>query len=339
MSLGSGENTSSAEHYIQALAENLEKNGFCPQFFLESANIATEKLQSGQTITTENLNDLTRLVCHVLHDETLGFGSQPVKPGTFYMMSRLSLHEATLGKALKIGMRFYRHLVNAYTLSLSTTGTTTTLSLELTNPTLDRMHFLSELILLSWHRYSSWLIDQNIPLMQTTFSYPPPKHVGEYKFLFPSQHIFNANTTSISFESHYLDQDVVQDTESLEGFINSCPIELFLKHRGGTPSLSQQVYQYLKKHINKGLPDIEEVSSALKLTRQTLRRRLKHEGSSFQQIKGIVRRDSALHYLTQKNTPICEVALNIGFSEPSVFVRAFKNWTGMTPSEYRNALK
>ena len=33
--------------------------------------------------------------------------------------------------------------------------------------------------------------------------------------------------------------------------------------------------------------------------------------------------------------PAAEIALLLGYSEPSVFFRAFRQWTGLTPGEYR----
>lgn len=49
----------------------------------------------------------------------------------------------------------------------------------------DPDHFLSESLLVIWHRLGSWLIGQRIRLEQATFSYPAPAHASEYDLLFP----------------------------------------------------------------------------------------------------------------------------------------------------------
>ena len=64
-------------------------------------------------------------------------------------------------------------------------------------------------------------------------------------------------------------------------------------------------------------------------------RRLKDEGSSYQQIKDNLRRDTAVYFLSRPELSIDEIALQLGFSEPSAFHRAFKKWTGVTPGVYR----
>lgn len=68
---------------------------------------------------------------------------------------------------------------------------------------------------------------------------------------------------------------------------------------------------------------------------QTLRRRLKDEGTSYQKLKDQLRRDMALFYLDQPDISIQGIAEMLGFAEPSTFHRAFKKWTGMTPGDYR----
>ena len=69
--------------------------------------------------------------------------------------------------------------------------------------------------------------------------------------------------------------------------------------------------------------------------RERCRRRLRDEGRGFQQIKDELRRDAAIEYLLLTQLPLLEIANRVGFSEASTFHRAFKQWTGVAPGEYR----
>jgi AraC-like DNA-binding protein len=75
----------------------------------------------------------------------------------------------------------------------------------------------------------------------------------------------------------------------------------------------------------------------LRLSRRTLQRRLREEGTSLQQIVDEARRHLASRMLTESGLGIAEVAFALGFSEPGGLHRAFKRWTGMTPAAYRRA--
>jgi AraC-like DNA-binding protein len=83
------------------------------------------------------------------------------------------------------------------------------------------------------------------------------------------------------------------------------------------------------------LPPFERLADKMHISPQTLRRRLGEDGTSYRNIKDILRRDYCIEKLTRTTLPIAEIATQIGFSEPAVLTRAFNNWTGMSPSGYR----
>jgi AraC-like DNA-binding protein len=55
-------------------------------------------------------------------------------------------------------------------------------------------------------------------------------------------------------------------------------------------------------------------------------------------IKDALRRDLAIEQLSHGDLPVPEIARAVGFAEPSAFHRAFKQWTGVRPGEYRRRL-
>lgn len=84
-----------------------------------------------------------------------------------------------------------------------------------------------------------------------------------------------------------------------------------------------------------GFPKLEEASLFFEMNEQTLRRRLKADGHSFKQLKEDTRRDMAMYYIKESGHSIEEIGFRLGFSEASTFIRAFKQWTGLTPLNYR----
>ena len=65
-----------------------------------------------------------------------------------------------------------------------------------------------------------------------------------------------------------------------------------------------------------------------------LRRLLRQEGTSVNQIREEVLRDAAISGLSRGDS-VDDISGRLGFSEPSSFRRAFKRWTGQTPGAYR----
>ena len=71
------------------------------------------------------------------------------------------------------------------------------------------------------------------------------------------------------------------------------------------------------------------------LKRRTLQRHLKREGLIFRDIVEQVRYEAALPLLRDGEHNQLEIALELGYSDASHFIRAFRRWAGMTPSEFR----
>jgi AraC-like DNA-binding protein len=78
---------------------------------------------------------------------------------------------------------------------------------------------------------------------------------------------------------------------------------------------------------------IAQIARRLGMSRQTLYRRLKAEHVSYERVLDELRHRMALHYLNAQNASVNETAYLVGFSEPSAFSRAFKRWTGTSPSK------
>lgn len=288
----------------------------------------------GQRVDADKLATVIVSIWDALQDEAMHLSKSPIPRGSFYMMGKLTVHEPNLRKALEQFIRFYQMVTNTYEASLSTAGDLALLTFELTAPEMDEEHLLAEIHLMSMHRYSSWLIAENITPNEIFFSYPTPPQVKEYSFLFPGKHVFDAPRMGFSFSKKYLERENVQHVGTLKTFMKRCPVDLFLRPVTDF-SLTTEVQALLRANVQEGFPTAKETAAYLHLTPRTLIRKLKEEGATFQQIKDLVRRDSAVYFLTTQTFPISEIAEKVGFSDPAVFARAFKSWTGVSPREYR----
>lgn len=106
----------------------------------------------------------------------------------------------------------------------------------------------------------------------------------------------------------------------------------------GDPLLTQ-----VRRAIAEGLPTgkvcAPEVARVLCMSESTLRRRLARLGASYQAQLDDVRRQLAMQRLPERHTQVAEVAFSLGFSNQGSFTRAFRRWTGESPSQYRRAVR
>ena len=100
-------------------------------------------------------------------------------------------------------------------------------------------------------------------------------------------------------------------------------------------ALRTAVEERIEAQIASGPVRIDRVARDLGYSRQTLYRRLKAEGATFEDLLDRVRRRLALKFVRDEGMPVKEAAYRLGFSDPSAFSRAFKRWTGSSPRGLR----
>jgi AraC-like DNA-binding protein len=79
----------------------------------------------------------------------------------------------------------------------------------------------------------------------------------------------------------------------------------------------------------------EDIASDLHMSRRSLQRRLAEANAGYQSLVDDTRRDMALRYIEDPAKSATDITFLLGYSQQSVFTRAFRRWTGMSPSEYR----
>ncbi|KYG93953.1 helix-turn-helix domain-containing protein [Paenibacillus jamilae] len=100
-------------------------------------------------------------------------------------------------------------------------------------------------------------------------------------------------------------------------------------------SITEMVKWILKRSLTGGRPDIQAVAKELSMSDRTLQRRLTDENTSFKFLLTQARHEQAREYLADPSLDIKEVAFLIGYEDQNSFYRAFRQWEGDTPSNWR----
>ena len=120
--------------------------------------------------------------------------------------------------------------------------------------------------------------------------------------------------------------------ETLEpGFVEQ------LDTRLGTMAMSGRVKRALVDALPGGAASVDDIARRLNVSRRSLQRRLSEEGSGFQELLNQTRFEMSERYLKESTLSLPEISNLLGFRETSSFYRAFQNWTGTTPGEYRSS--
>lgn len=148
---------------------------------------------------------------------------------------------------------------------------------------------------------------------------------------------FDAERDTLYFSDEVLMQPFSTANPNLLALLEP-QLEAERRDRLAPPRLLDQVKWLLRSRIAGQPPTIGEVARELLMSTRTLQRRLAEEGQPFQQLVETVRHELAKEYLQASTLGLTEIAFLLGYQEASSFHRAFHQWEGLSPGQWRDTV-
>ncbi len=162
------------------------------------------------------------------------------------------------------------------------------------------------------------------------FTHAEPSYRAEYDRIFGVPLFFESHMNALLMDEAFLNIKLPRTNPYLSEILSARADEL-LKSLENSKSTRGRVENLLIPILHTGEASIDTIAVKLGLSRQTLFRKLKTEGVTFEKVLDELRHRLALHYLNGKKVSVNQTAYLLGFSEPAAFSRAFKRWTGSSP--------
>ena len=109
-----------------------------------------------------------------------------------------------------------------------------------------------------------------------------------------------------------------------------------LEHADGLQDLAGSLRVVLRAYLPDGSPDIKLAARLSGTSVRTLQRRLREQGLNYAQLLEDLRHDLAIYLLRDPELEVAAVSRELGYRDPAIFTRAFRRWTGTTPTEFRS---
>jgi AraC-like DNA-binding protein len=166
------------------------------------------------------------------------------------------------------------------------------------------------------------------------FTHAPPAYRAEYDRIFRTPVVFESERNGMLLDEAWASHIYATQPRYLMGIL-SAHAEGLLKELESSKSVRGRVEVLLMNVLQSGDASMEEIAGKLGLSGQTLYRRLKSEGVTFDQVLRDLRHKLALHLLGNRDLTVNEISYLLGFSDPASFSHAFKRWTGRGPRAVR----
>jgi AraC-like DNA-binding protein len=161
-----------------------------------------------------------------------------------------------------------------------------------------------------------------------------PAYRAEYERIYGAPVTFEAEWNAVLLDEKWMSHKISVQPRYVFGILSE-HADALLKSLENSKTVRGRVESLLMPILHKGEANMDGIADRLGVSRQTLFRQLKAEGTTFEKVLDALRHQLALEYLRAKKTSVNETAYLVGFSEPASFSRAFKRWTGVAPREMR----
>lgn len=175
------------------------------------------------------------------------------------------------------------------------------------------------------------------PIKAVYVTHAAPAYCDEYDRIFQMPVIFNSDRNALLMVGgSWLTERTVQSQSSRYVFgVLSERAQALLGRLESSTSTRGRIESLLIPILHTGDVSIERIAGILGLSRQTVFRQLKAEGTTFRETLDELRHKMARHYLGGNKVSVNQTAYLVGFSDPAAFSRAFKRWTGSSPRALR----
>lgn len=169
--------------------------------------------------------------------------------------------------------------------------------------------------------------------LEVTFIYPEPESRAEYDRIFGCPVLFGRKDNSVTMDMGIANTPILMANPGLLAYFEKYAQD-FLAELDRKDEYTQTAVKIILARLDDEALSIEKVAKEMSISVRTLQNRLEAEGVVFSDLLRDVRERLAKKYL-RENYSVEQITYLLGFSEPSVFRKAFKKWSGLTPREFR----
>lgn len=319
---------------LNILWKTIESYGIDPEPLFAAENIKVRlPIDSSVRLPYEKIDRIRSNAVRLSGDEAFGIRSASV-----YSSSQLGAlgyawqASLTLRKACTRLERFIRVLNNSAVVEISDTDGCMVVTLQLNLPS-ESLTARDDSALATITRMCRLVCGENFRLQAVNFKHAAPRDLKPYFEYFGCPLSFDQTENQLLIPSEFADEVLVGANSEL-ALLNDQVVtrRLALMDRN---DIVARVQSALIEQLPNGNISDDSVANALHMSVRTMHRKLAEVNQNFRTLLVEMRRELAEHYILDNSLTLTEISLLLGFSEPSSFSRAFKNWTGSAPSDAR----
>lgn len=323
--------------YALALLHLLEQQGHARERVLAGTGIRVEQLVDNGRLTTHQDALLLAQAVRLTNDPGIGYQIGLHSTFTWHGLLGYGLMScATLREALQLWSNFLDLRTNTFNLRLSERDGFAELRLHDLAQRAPMRQCAVDRLLTMTTRLCEQLAQRLLPGMEIWHPGVEPIYHARYRKRVALTR-FDTGLCQLRIPCAELDWPLPNANASTwRHIIAQCERERARLRR--SDDLVLRVMDLLQRHESSGYPGIEEASKLLCMSSRTLKRKLHRLGLNYRGLVDEARKDAALRDVLNPVLRMDEIAARMGYADPANLTRAFRRWTGESPSQYRARL-
>jgi AraC-like DNA-binding protein len=261
------------------------------------------------------------------------FAAKKLKPHAMHALGLAWLSSSTLATGLQRMVRYARIANTSLRFRLENEAEQVKLVAEFHAHGLTPAPEATEAVLAVIVKMCRLMTDSSFAPLLVTFTHEDNGHMEQYVDTFQAPVLWAKSENALYFDAQVLAQPVPAGNEELAAETSRIA-ERYLATLD-PERVQDRVRKILLTLLPSGEVDQEAVAKTLHRSVSSLQRQLRAEGASYRQILDETRVTLAQQFVREKRYSLGQIAYLLGFSDQANFSRAFKRWTGHTPTEFR----
>lgn len=252
------------------------------------------------------------------------------------LVGLLVKYSSDVGTALRSLVHFFHLHVHGAVVNLETRGVLASLSYEIYQPGTKATDQVGDGAVAAIYNIMSELCGPLWKPSEVKFAHSKREDGRPYQSFFEAPLVFDAEINAVVFKADWLNLRLPHADPHLLSLLQKQIDTLEVSYGQDLP---EQIRSLLRTALLTGHDSIDQVAELFSMHSRTLRRHLKDCGTSFQELLNEGRYEIARQLLEGTRMNVCQIASTLNYADQRAFTRAFRRWSGTTPTQWRNDLK
>jgi AraC-like DNA-binding protein len=324
--------------WVPALVGTIRGAGWSEEQIGKTLGLRRDQLRLERRIPLDKYFALVDLAARVVGDPCFGLHFAATHAfETAGVFNYIVQNSPNVGAAIANATRYLRLIVDAAELSLESAGARAYLVYRVTDPSIVPSRHYAELVIayaVKGMRVitgdGGWAPDE------ARFRHAAPADIAPHRRLFGAAVRFEQNEDALVFDRGLLSRPIHAADLQLLRILEEHAQEI-LAELPANDELVRRLEQFLVAALPNEAAGLSAAARVLGMSPRTLQRRLRERGIAYAGLIEQVRRRLSSRYLAEAKLSLGEIAYLLGYSESSAFNRAYRRWTGRTPSADRRS--